>query len=342
MTNPSDTTAIRPSMENFVAYWRTLRGDEKGESQVFLDRLFQAFGHKGYKEAGAELEFRVAKQGGGKKFADLLWRPRVLIEMKKRGEKLGNHYQQAFDYWLKLVPERPQYAVLCNFDELWIYDFNQQLDEPMDRIRIEELPERYTVLNFLFPQERKPLFGNNRVDVTREAADSVAKILNSVIARGEGRPRAQRFLLQCVMAMFAEDFELIPRGFFTELAEDAKAGKGSSYDLFGGLFRQMNTKEPARGGRFKGIPHFNGGLFSVVDPIDLNQEELHLLHSAALHNNWAKIQPQIFGVLFQSSMGSTERHALGAHYTSEADIMRVVLPSIVTPFQERIDGALST
>ncbi|MHA0036027.1 DNA methyltransferase [Deinococcus sp. PESE-38] len=334
---PQTETAQR--MEDFVAYWRTLKGDEKGESQVFLDRLFQAFGHAGYKEAGAELEYRVAKQGGGKKFADLLWRPRVLIEMKKRGEKLANHYQQAFDYWLKLVPDRPRYAVLCNFDELWVYDFNQQLDEPMDRLRIEELPERYTVLNFMFEQERAPLFGNNRVDVTREAADSVAKVLNSVIARGEDRARAQRFLLQCVMAMFAEDFELIPRGFFTELADDARAGRGSSFDLFGGLFRQMNTPERARGGRFAPIPYFNGGLFSVVDPIELNRDELYLLHKAALENNWARIQPQIFGVLFQSSMDKKEQHAKGAHYTSEADIMRVVLPTIVTPFQRQIEAA---
>ncbi|MFK7604110.1 DNA methyltransferase [Deinococcus sp. SM5_A1] len=343
MTNPpitqSPITDTAQHMQTFVAYWRTLKGDEKGESQVFLDRLFQAFGHAGYKEAGATLEERVAKTGGGKKYADLVWRPRVLIEMKKRGEKLANHYQQAFDYWLKLVPDRPRYAVLCNFDELWVYDFNTQLDEPMDRVRIEELPERFTVLNFLFPQEKAPLFGNNRVDVTREAADSVAKVLNSVIARGEDRPRAQRFLLQCVMAMFAEDFELIPRGFFTELADDARQGRGSSYDLFGGLFQQMNTPTRARAGRFAPIPYFNGGLFSAVDPIELTRDEAHLLHAAARYNNWARIQPQIFGVLFQSSMGREDRHARGAHYTSEADIMRVILPTVVTPFQTRIDAA---
>lgn len=333
------TQDTRARMEAFVTYWRTLRGDEKGESQVFLDRLFQAFGHAGYKEAGAELEFRVAKQGGGKRFADLLWQPRVLIEMKKRGEKLANHYQQAFDYWLRLVPNRPQYVMLCNFDEVWIYDFNVQLDEPLERLRLDDLPDRYTALNFLFPTPQQPLFGNNRVDVTREAADSVAQVLNSVIRRGEDRDRAQRFLLQCVMAMFAEDFELIPRGFFTTLADDAWQGRGSSYDLFGGLFRQMNDPQPARGGRFQDIPYFNGGLFSTVDPIDLTPEELHFLHRAAHDNNWARIQPQIFGVLFQSSMGKDDRHARGAHYTSETDIMRVVLPTIITPFQTRIDAA---
>jgi hypothetical protein len=53
--------------------------------------------------------------------------------MKKRGERLEKHYQQAFDYWLHLVPNRPEFVVLCNFDEFWVYDLNQQLDEPMER-----------------------------------------------------------------------------------------------------------------------------------------------------------------------------------------------------------------
>jgi hypothetical protein len=50
-------------IQGFVTYARSLEGDEKGEAQVFCDRLFQAFGHDGYKEAGATLEptFRTLK-----------------------------------------------------------------------------------------------------------------------------------------------------------------------------------------------------------------------------------------------------------------------------------------
>ena len=81
----------------FADYARSLEGDEKGEAQVFCDRLFRAFGHEGYKEAGATLEYRVREKGRRTKFADLLWRPRLLLEMKKRGEKLERHYSQAFD-----------------------------------------------------------------------------------------------------------------------------------------------------------------------------------------------------------------------------------------------------
>jgi SAM-dependent methyltransferase len=329
------SAAVEP-IRQFVEYARTLSGDEKGEAQVFCDRLFQAFGHGGYKEAGATLEFRVKGQGKSTRFADLLWRPRLLIEMKKRGEKLQRHYTQAFEYWLQLVPQRPKYVVLCNFDAFWIYDFDIQLNDPVDTVALGDLPARYTAFNFLFPVEKKPQFGNNRVDVTRAAADKVAGVFNSMVARGESREQAQRFALQCVVAMFSEDAELLPRDLFSELLDECKRGE-NTYDLVGGLFRQMNNPNPARGGRYKGIRYFNGGVFQTIEPVELIPDEIDLLLSAATEN-WSKVQPPIFGTLFQSSMDKEERHAFGAHFTSEADIQKVVLPTIVRPWRERIEA----
>ena len=174
----------RPALTTFVEYASRLAGDEKGEAQVFLDRLFQAFGHAGYKEAGAELESRVRATGKGTRFADLLWSPRVLIEMKKRGENLLNHYDQARDYWHDTYP-KPRYVVLCNFDEFWIYDFFNQ-SEPVDTLHLKDIPQSYLALNFLFPTDPKPQFGKDRVKVSREAAASIAAIFNSLV----GRPRS--------------------------------------------------------------------------------------------------------------------------------------------------------
>lgn len=78
---------IHDSLNEFVAYAALLKGDEKGEAQVFCDRLFKAFGHAGYKEAGATLEERIKKASGkGTSIADLVWKPRLLIEIKK-GER---------------------------------------------------------------------------------------------------------------------------------------------------------------------------------------------------------------------------------------------------------------
>ena len=328
---------IAPSLREFVDYARRLEGYEKGEAQIFCERLFQAFGHAGLKEIGARLEFQIPKRRTrGMKFADLLWRPRVLIEMKSRGERLEKHFRQAFDYWIELVPDRPKYVVLCNFDEFWIYDFNVQLDSPVDRVLLDELPDRYTAFGFLLPEEKTPLFNNDKVAVTRKAADKLATVFNGLIDRGEDRAAAQRFILQCVVALFAEDFDLLPRDFFSYLLTDCLEG-ASSYDLLGGLFRQMADPEPARGGRFQDVRYFNGGLFGQVDPMELAIEEVSLLHEAATEH-WSSVSPPIFGTLFQSSMDADRRHAIGAHFTSEADIQKIVLPTIVRPWQERIDG----
>ena len=76
-------------------------------------------------------------------FADLVVPGRILIEMKKRGENLRDHYAQAFDYWVHLVPNRPKYVILCNFDEFWVYDFETQMDIPVDKLTLGELPDRF-------------------------------------------------------------------------------------------------------------------------------------------------------------------------------------------------------
>jgi hypothetical protein len=137
-------------IKEFVNYARSLKGYEKGEAQVFCDRLFQAFGHRGCVEAGAKLEYRLKSKGKHTKFPDLVWRPRLLLEMKSRGENLEEHIQQAREYWDELKPQ-PRYVVLCNFDEFWIYDTTLQIEEPVNRVKLEELPQRYAALNFLFP-----------------------------------------------------------------------------------------------------------------------------------------------------------------------------------------------
>ena len=327
---------MKESINKFVKYASNLDGDEKGEAQVFCDRLFQAFGHDGYKEAGATLEFRV-KSKKITNFADLLWGERVLIEMKKKGTKLPSHRTQIFDYWWKLRPHQPKYSILCNFSEFIIYDFALQ-DEPLDRIKLEELPDRYTAFNFMLSKTATPIFENNLEEATRETADLVAKVFNSLIERGENRDRAQRFILQSIFTMFAEDYQLLPKDIFTQILLDCKKGQGNSYDLIQSLFKQMNSKERARGGRFKEVEYFNGGLFAQPESMELTGDELTMLHEAAAQK-WSKVNPAIFGTIFQSSMGAAARHAFGAHFTTELDILKIVHPTIIQPWREKIAKA---
>ena len=127
------------------------------------------------------------------------------------------------------------------------------------------------------------------------------------------------------MALFAEDIDLLPAGLMTRLIADCMEAKGSTYDVLGGLFKQMNSVVPAPAGVYKGVRYFNGGLYGTVDPCELNAYQMYRLSEAA-KEDWSKVNPAIFGSLFQSSMDDEERHKKGAHFTSEADIMRGLSP----------------
>ncbi|MDX2256276.1 MAG: DNA methyltransferase [Pseudanabaenaceae cyanobacterium bins.39] len=339
------------TLQDFVKFHATLKGDEKSESQIFLDRFFQAFHHKGAIEAGAIYEQRVKKGSAKGKtgFADLVWkRPQsngkggVLIEMKKRGEDLNKHYSQAFQYWTYLVPDRPRYVVLCNFDEFWIYDFNLQVDTPVDMVAISDLPNRASAFRFMeVAVNTTPVFRNNQVEVTIKAAKRLGELYQILKARaskdGFTELNAQRFILQCVLAMFAEDRGLLPNDLFVACVQDCLDG-ASTYDILGGLFQEMTRKGITPVGRYKGVDYFNGGLFAEIHAIELTREELKILDVAA-RENWGKIRPAIFGSIFEATSDSKERHARGMHFTSEVDIMKIVVPTITRYWEEKIEAA---
>ncbi|WP_414550287.1 DNA methyltransferase [Anabaena sp. CCY 0017] len=332
--------ATPESLNKFVSFCQQhITGQERKEAQTFLDRFFRAFGHEGALEAGASYEEAIKKgsKTGKTGFADLVWKPRVLIEMKKRGEDLSKHYSQAFDYWTRLVPDRPRYVLLCNFDEFWIFDFDIQLDTPVDKISLEQLPERAGAFAFMEFGNKTPVFNNNQVEVTERAARRMGELLLELEKRGIEKLTAQRFILQCVLAMFAEDRQLLPRDMFISCVQECMAG-ASSYDVLGGLFREMNLQGKTPAGRYKGVDYFNGGLFSQIQAIELTREELNFLDVSA-KENWSKVRPAIFGNLFEGTVDKKERHAKGIHYTSEADIMKIVRPTISRYWEDRIDAA---
>lgn len=331
-------------LEEFVAWSKKhISGDEKGEAQIFLDRLFQAFGQAGLLDVGGKPEFRIKKaveDGHGTSFADFVWKPIVLIEMKKRGEDLKRHYQQAFNYWVRLCPDRPQFVVLCNFDSFFIYDFTKQVDDPVDIVLLKDLPKNYNALNFISPGNPKPRFNFDRESVTREAADILADIYRRIIDEKRSRKiepqHAQRFILQTLVCLFSEDIGLLPKHFFTSIIEDSSPEE--TFDALGSLFRAMNNKNGNPGGKYKDVAYFNGGLFSKSAEIELEYIELSQLRKATKYD-WSKVSPEIFGTLFQDSLDKDQRHALGAHFTSAFDIMKIIKPTISTPWHEAISKA---
>ncbi len=340
------SSATPESLQKFASSCAGLK-DEKSDAPTFLNRFFQAFGYEDAIAAGAVMEKRIKKgsKTGKTGFADLVWTPPtlpgVLIEMKKKGEDLSKHYAQALQYWTFQIP-RAQYVVLCNFDEFWIYDFNIQVDTPVDRVSLAQFADRApSAFAFMESATRKPVFQNNQQEITEKAGKRMGELCQLLKARGAKSSfddlAAQRMVLQCVLAMFAEDRGLLPRNMFVRCVQECLAG-ASSYDVLGGLFLAMNTPGKTPAGRYKDVEYFNGGLFQRVHPIELTENELRILDVAA-REDWSRVRPAIFGSIFEGTASAVERHKHGMHYTSEVDIMKIVRPTISRFWEERIEAA---
>jgi hypothetical protein len=336
--------ADQQALHAFAQWVAGCSGNEKQEAQTFVQKLLTAWGWADATEAGMSFEHKIPKggAGGGMGYADALIPGKVLIEMKQRGEALGQHFPQLQRYWFNLAP-KPTYAILCNFDEFWVYDFNLQVDEPVEQLQTAQLPERWPGLAFLSKQPQTPLFGNNQVTVTEKQAQAMGHLFHELKqqAARTGQftdQQAQRFVLQCVLCMFAEDREMLPNRQFSLALETCREKNESTFDVLSGLFTEMNTPGVTAGGRFKGTPYFNGGLFSEIPRIDLSPEQLGQLIDSA-REDWRLVRPSIFGNIFEASSDDTRRHALGQHFTSEPDILKVVRPTIIEPWEARIEAA---
>jgi hypothetical protein len=336
--------ADQQALHAFAQWVAGCSGNEKQEGQTFVQKLLTAWGWADATEAGVSFEHKIPKggAGGGMGYADALIPGKVLIEMKQRGEALGQHFPQLQRYWFNLAP-KPTYAILCNFDAFWVYDFNLQVDEPVEQLHTAHLPERWPGLAFLSKQPETPLFGNNQVVVTEKQASAMGALFRELKqqAAKSGQftdHQAQRFVLQCVLCMFAEDREMLPNRQFSLALETCREKGESTYDVLGGLFNAMNTPGVSPGGRFKGTPYFNGGLFSEIPQIDLSPEQLGQLIDSA-REDWRLVRPSIFGNIFEASSDAATRHAHGQHFTSEVDMLQIIRPTIVEPWEERIAKA---
>jgi hypothetical protein len=315
-------------------------GSERAEAQTFCNELFACYGQD-RKDAGAR--FEDAQQG---RFLDLIWRPHCIIEMKRPSEaaRLSTHRPQALAYWSQssdaaLGKPAPRYVVLCALHGLEIWEPGQFPGQPRVQLDLVDLPEHYDALLFLAGAE--PVFAGGHVSVTREAVAHLTGLYQQLKDRDAAPPDVLRdFLLQSVWCLFAEDLAQIPEHRFLRTVEDLAAHPSrSSADDLHQLFEALNTPGTARPshGIGKDVPYANGGLFEHPASVHLNVDELRELRAAA-EFSWREVEPAIFGSLLEGALGRDRQWALGAHYTHEADIQKVVQPTIVEPWRERIES----
>jgi hypothetical protein len=331
---------IQRELVDFARRWSLYDGSERAEAQTFLNELFACYGTNRL-DAGARFE---APQEG--KFLDLLWERRCIIEMKRPSEarRLASHRVQALDYWENSADPRrnipaPTYVVLCAFQHFEIWEPGKYPKEPRTKFDLVELPDRMDALMFL--AGREPVFIASQEAVTRQAVSLVTNLYARLGDRRAAGPDVLRdFLLQCVWCMFAEDLGQLEGYLYTQIIDDLIANpQRSSADDLGQLFEWLNRPGPRpEAGIYASTRYVNGGLFEHPARVHLDHEELLALRLACEYD-WRKVEPHIFGSLMQDALGRDAQRELGAHYTHEVDIQKVITPSIVDPWRSRIDDA---
>ena len=333
---------IQRALGKFAARWRDYSGSERSEAQTFLNELIECYGAN-RRAVGARFEDAHTATG----IMDLFWPEVCIVEMKAppRAGKLAEHRKQAIDYWRSSDDAArnrpaPPYVALCAFHRFEIWEPGRFPSTPRADFTLDELPENYEKLLFLTGTDQEPLFGDSYKELTTEAAKIMVALYQTLLLRKPAAPETLRsFLLQIVWCLFAEDLGMIEGHPTQRIIEDlVRHPERSSFIDLGALFEVLNDlTDEGRNGVLRGTRYVNGSLFAKAAKVHLEPGELAMLVEAARFD-WRKVDPTIFGALMEGCLGRDRRWQLGAHYTHEVDIMKIVRPTILEPWRSRIDA----
>ena len=199
-----------------------------------------------------------------------------------------------------------------------------------------------------------PLAGISTVRQIRESAFDIkatgrlnrlyVELLKDNPDWAERRRDMNRFMARLIFLFFAEDTDILNgKGLFTNTVGRMSDDTNTAW-VISEVFRAMNTKAGARAasglrGWADAFPYVNGGLFSgsVEAPRFSRIARSYLLHIGAL--DWKKINPDIFGSMIQAVADDEERGALGMHYTSVPNILKVLNPLFLDNLREQLGKA---
>lgn len=340
------------SPEQFVAKWSKAQLSERAASHEHFIDLCRILDQPTPAEADAtgtdycfEKHVRVvgaASKGskGDAGFVDVWKRGCFAWEYKRKDKhnSLDEAYRQLYQYRDDL--DNPPLSVVCDIRTTEIRAHFPGYPTEKTVIKLEEIPGRLDVLRRVFtsPESFKP--GKTREQMTGDLAELFGDLADKLLTRlhvvpdtlwhGQGDPVAH-FLMKVMFCLFAEDIGLLPESLFTKLVDRCLFKPENFQPFCAELFEKMK-----RGGYYGNdtIEHFNGGLFDEAVPLALNHAELNILARAA-REQWAGVEPSIFGTLFERILDPRKRAQIGAHYTSKGDILLVVEPVVMMPLRRK-------
>lgn len=325
--------------EAFIAKWQASTLTERSAAQQhFLDlcELLDVPKPADVDQHGEFYTFErsLAKSSGHVGFADVWYRGRFAWEYKGPRKDLDEALIQVRQYAGAL--DNPPLLVVSDMQRIRVVSqFTGYVTRTWE-ISIAELKDAKVRAKlhdvWVNPEAFKP--EQTRDAVTLEAARQFAMIADRLRVNDRVNPhQVAHFLIRILFCLFAENNGLLPRKHFTQMMAAFRGVPTGFMRRVADIFDKM-----AAGG-FDGnvaIRYFNGDLFTNAreDLVTLSPEDLTILWHATAHD-WSSVAPAIFGTLFERGLDPAKRSQIGAHYTSEADILDVVEPVVLAPLRRQ-------
>ena len=333
---PLSWNEIRLRSIQFAHEWKDERS-EHAEAKSFWDDFFNIFGVS--RRRIATFETKSKKVDGKTGFIDLLWKGVLLVEHKSQGKSLDRAHAQAIDYFPGIKDrDLPRYIVVCDFQKFRLYDLEKGVNS---EFTIVDLHKNIQKFGFIAGYQTPTFKEQDPVNI--EAAELMGKLHDQLKNIGYSGHDLEVYLVRILFCLFAEDTGIFERQQFDLYIQDRTSEDGSDLAMhLATLFHVLNTPSDKRlknrDLQLADFPYVNGDLFSELLPpagFDSDMRNL-LLECSAL--DWSQISPAIFGSLFQSIMDKKARRDIGAHYTSEKNILKVVNPLFMDQLKSEFES----
>ena len=315
---------IKDRALNFSKEWADT-SNEEADAKPFLVEFFNVFGISSKRVS--TFEHRVKKLDDKDGYIDLLWKGTILIEMKSRGKNLDKAYQQAIDYTHGLKQhELPKYILISDFENFRLYDLEE--DKHIE-FKLNDLVNNVQHFGYILGYQKKVYKEQDPANI--KAAELMGKLHDRLEEIGYTGHPLEVYLVRILFLLFSEDTTIFNKQQFQEYLEQRTAEDGSDLaSKLQELFQVLNTPKE---NRFKNLdeqladfPYVNGKLFEENLPTASFDTKMRQALLDCCYIDWSKISPAIFGSMFQSVMNPKERRNLGAHYTSETNILKLIKP----------------
>jgi len=219
--------------------------------------------------------------------------------------------------------------LVCDFETFRLYDLEESEHDEFVEFKLAELVNHVELFGFIAGYQKKVYREEDPVNV--KAAELMGKLHDRLKEIGYEGHQLEVYLVRLLFCLFAEDTSIFSKQQFQDFIDERTSEDGSDLAAkIQEIFQVLNTPLDKR---FKNLDeqlndftYVGGKLFQEILPMAHFDSKMRQTLLECCYLDWSKISPAIFGSMFQSVMDPKERRNLGAHYTSEKNILKLIKP----------------